>query len=91
MSPITVVVLGAVIVLGAVLDPSGLAAPYTWTGADLTPVAGLWQVAAPAVYVPLLLAGAGALAWVVARGRARGVRRCSCGAGWCGRRWRPSW
>ncbi|WP_327092301.1 glycoside hydrolase family 5 protein [Nonomuraea sp. NBC_01738] len=70
MSPITVVVLGAVIVLGAVLDPSGLAAPYTWTGADLTPVAGLWQVAAPAVYVPLLLAGAGALAWVVARGRA---------------------
>ncbi|MEV4181963.1 cellulase family glycosylhydrolase [Streptosporangium canum] len=70
LSPIAVVVLAAVIVLGAAFDPSGLAAPYTWTGADLLPVAGLWQVAAPAVYVPLLLAGVGALAWVVARGRA---------------------
>ncbi|MFI6601398.1 cellulase family glycosylhydrolase [Nonomuraea sp. NPDC050536] len=70
LSPIAVVVLAAVIVLGAVSDPSGLAAPYTWTGADLLPVAGLWQVAAPAVYVPLLLVGVGALAWVVARGRA---------------------
>ncbi|MGV9778568.1 glycoside hydrolase family 5 protein [Streptosporangium sp. NPDC003464] len=70
LSPIVVVVLAAVIVLGAVFDPSGLAAPYTWTGADLLPVAGLWQVAAPAVYVPLLLAGVGVLAWVVARGHA---------------------
>ncbi|MER6949143.1 cellulase family glycosylhydrolase [Nonomuraea sp. NPDC000554] len=70
LSPIAVVVLAAVIVLGAALDPSGLAAPYTWTGADLLPVAGLWQVAALAVYVPLLLAGVGVLAWVVARGRA---------------------
>lgn len=70
LSPIAVVVLAAVIVLGAAFDPSGLAAPYTWTGADLLPVAGLWQVAAPAVYVPLLLAGVGLLAWAVARGRA---------------------
>ncbi|MER6514053.1 cellulase family glycosylhydrolase [Nonomuraea sp. NPDC001636] len=70
LSPIAVVVLAAVIALGAVFDPSGLAAPYTWTGADLLPVAGLWQVAAPAVYVPLLLAGVGALAWAVAPGRA---------------------
>lgn len=70
LSPIAVVVLAAVIVLGAVFDPSGLAAPYTWTGADLLPVAGLWQLAAPAVYVPLLLAGVGVLAWAVARGRA---------------------
>ncbi|NUW35689.1 cellulase family glycosylhydrolase [Nonomuraea sp. SMC257] len=70
LSPISVVVLAAVIVLGAVFDPSGLAAPYTWTGADLLPVAGLWQVAALTVYVPLLLAGAGVLAWVVARGHA---------------------
>ncbi|MGI5489810.1 cellulase family glycosylhydrolase [Microtetraspora malaysiensis] len=70
LSPIAVVVLAAVIVLGAAFDPSGLAAPYTWTGADLIPVAGLWQVAAPAVYVPLLLAGVGTLAWVVARERA---------------------
>lgn len=69
LSPIAVVVLAAVIALGAVFDPSGLAAPYTWTGADLLPVAGLWQVAAPAVYVPLLLAGVGVLAWAVARGR----------------------
>ncbi|NUR91450.1 MAG: cellulase family glycosylhydrolase [Nonomuraea sp.] len=69
LSPIAVVVLAAVIVSGAVFDPSGLAAPYTWTGADLLPVAGLWQVAAPAVYVPLLLTGVGVLAWVVARGR----------------------
>ncbi|GAA2313318.1 hypothetical protein GCM10010149_75650 [Nonomuraea roseoviolacea subsp. roseoviolacea] len=70
LSPIAVVVLAAVIALGAVFDPSGLAAPYTWTGADLLPVAGLWQVAAPAVYVPLLLAGVGTLTWVVARGHA---------------------
>ncbi|WP_433364875.1 glycoside hydrolase family 5 protein [Streptosporangium sp. CA-115845] len=70
LSPTAVVVLAAVIALGAAFDPSGLAAPYTWTGADLLPVAGLWQVAAPAVYVPLLLAGVGVLAWVVARGRA---------------------
>ncbi|MEV4243310.1 cellulase family glycosylhydrolase [Streptosporangium canum] len=70
LSPIAVVVLAAVIVLGAAFDPSGLAAPYTWTGTDLLPVAGLWQVAALAVYVPLLLAGVGLLAWVVARGRA---------------------
>ncbi|MFI7107093.1 glycoside hydrolase family 5 protein [Nonomuraea sp. NPDC050227] len=70
LSPIAVVVLAAVIALGAVFDPSGLAAPYTWTGADLLPVAGLWQVAAPAVYVPLLLAGVGALTWAVARGHA---------------------
>ncbi|GLW98983.1 hypothetical protein Misp02_30700 [Microtetraspora sp. NBRC 16547] len=70
MSPIAVVVLAAVIVLGAAFDPSGLAAPYTWTGADLLPVAGLWQVAALAVYVPLLLVGVGVLAWVVAHGRA---------------------
>lgn len=70
LSPVTVVVLTVVIALGAAFDPSGLAAPYTWTGADLLPVAGLWQVAAPAVYVPLLLAGVGALAWAVARGRA---------------------
>ncbi|MFB9205494.1 glycoside hydrolase family 5 protein [Nonomuraea spiralis] len=70
LSPIAVVVLAAVIVLGAVFDPSGLAAPYTWTGADLLPVAGLWQVAAPAVYVPLLLTGVGVLTWAVARGRA---------------------
>ncbi|WP_214411266.1 glycoside hydrolase family 5 protein [Sphaerisporangium fuscum] len=70
LSPIAVVVLAAVIVLGAVFDPSGLAAPYTWTGADLLPVAGLWQVAAPAVYVPLLLAGVGVLTWVVACGNA---------------------
>ncbi|MEV4372821.1 cellulase family glycosylhydrolase [Nonomuraea sp. NPDC049637] len=69
LSPIAVVVLAAVIALGAVFDPSGLAAPYTWTGADLLPVAGLWQVAAPAVYVPLLLAGVGVLTWAVARGR----------------------
>ncbi|WP_144070009.1 glycoside hydrolase family 5 protein [Nonomuraea indica] len=66
LSPIAVVVLAAVIVLGAVFDPSGLAAPYTWTGADLLPVAGLWQVAALVVYVPLLLAGVGALAWMIA-------------------------
>lgn len=70
LSPVAVVVLAAVIALGAAFDPSGLAAPYTWTGADLLPVAGLWQVAAPAVYVPLLLAGVGVLAWLVARGRA---------------------
>ena len=70
LSPIAVVVLAAVIVLGAVFDPSGLAAPYTWTGADLLPVAGLWQVASLAVYVPVLLVGVGVLAWAVARGRA---------------------
>ncbi|MDF2710785.1 MAG: hypothetical protein K0R62_6437 [Nonomuraea muscovyensis] len=70
LSPIAVVVLAAVIVLGAMFDPSGLAAPYTWTGADLLPVAGLWQVAAPAVYVPVLLAGVGVLAWVVGLGHA---------------------
>ncbi|NUW46066.1 glycoside hydrolase family 5 protein [Nonomuraea rhodomycinica] len=70
LSPIAVVVLAAVIALGAVLDPSGLAAPYTWTGADLLPVAGLWQLAATVVYVPLLLAGVGVLTWAVARGRA---------------------
>src|SRR5437868_1820073 len=70
LSPIAVVVLAAVIVLGAVFDPSGLAAPYTWTGADLLPVAGLGQVASLAVYVPVLLVGVGVLAWAVARGRA---------------------
>ncbi|MEU5864269.1 cellulase family glycosylhydrolase [Nonomuraea sp. NPDC047529] len=70
LSPIAVVVLAAVIAVGAAFDPSGLAAPYTWTGADLLPVAGLWQLAAPAVYVPLLLTGVGVLAWTVARGRA---------------------
>ncbi|MFI6323532.1 glycoside hydrolase family 5 protein [Nonomuraea sp. NPDC050556] len=58
---IAVVVLALVIVLGAVFDPSGLAAPYTWTGADLLPVAGVWQVAPLVVYVPLLLLGVWAL------------------------------
>lgn len=56
---IAVVVLALVIVLGAVFDPSGLAAPYTWTGARV-------QVAPLGVYVPLLLGGVWALTCVAA-------------------------